>query len=105
MIAQLDLMLTRMVVVKIHLNSVLDELLWDTLSATQWKQLESIVELLQPFAHFTNVASSEQFTSVGMICPLFKELSLHLEEIHRLHTLKYHSKLKNHYSLLTFFHR
>ncbi len=72
------LMLTN---VKIHLNNVLDELLWDSLSATQWKQLESILELLQPFAHFTNVASSEQLTSVGMIFPLLKELSLHLNEV------------------------
>ena len=75
------LMLTRMVSVKVHLNNVLDELLWDGLSATQWKQLESILELLQPFAHFTNVASSEQLTSVGMIFPLLQELSLHLGEV------------------------
>jgi hypothetical protein len=75
------LMLERLVEVKIHLNSVLDELEWDTLSSAQWKQIECILELLQPFAHYTNITSSEQTTSICMVLPLIKELSLHLEEV------------------------
>lgn len=61
------LMLSRMIEVKAHLSSVLDELLWDNLSASQWKQLENIMKLLQPFAHYTNVTSSEEMTSIGMV--------------------------------------
>ena len=75
------LMLDRLLDVKVHLQAVLDELLWDGLSATQWKKLETIKELLQPFAHNTNIASTEQSTSIGMIYPLIKELSLPFEEI------------------------
>lgn len=75
------LMLERMVDVKAHLNNVLDELEWDNLSSAQWKQIESVLALLQPFAHYTNVTSSEETTSICMVLPLLKELSLHLEEV------------------------
>ena len=73
-------MLNQLLDVKVHLQAVLDEL-WDGLSATQWKNLETIKELLQPFAHNTNIASTKQSTFIGMIYPLIKELSLHLKEV------------------------
>ena len=47
-------MISRLLDVKQHLTTVLDELTWDNLTATQWKHLEAIRELLQPFAHQTN---------------------------------------------------
>ena len=75
------LMLERLLDVKVHLVAVLDELVWDSLTATQWKNLEVIQELLQPFAHHTNIASTEHSTSIGMVCPLIKELTIHLEEV------------------------
>ena len=65
----------------VHLQAVLDELLWDGLPATQWKNLETIKELLQSFARNKKIASTEQSTSIGMIYPLIKELSLHFKEI------------------------
>ena len=46
------LTISRLLDVKRHLTAVLDELTWDSLTATQWKHLEAIQELLQPL-HIT----------------------------------------------------
>ena len=68
-----------------NLTTVLDELTWDNLTATQWKHLETIRELLKPFAHQTNITSAENSTTIAMVIPVLKELSLHLEEMSKLH--------------------
>jgi len=75
------LMITQLLNVKDHLNTVLEELGWDGFTASQWKQLWAIKDLLQPFAHQTNVASSEDSTSICMVVPILKELNLHLNEV------------------------
>jgi len=75
------LMISRLLGVKDHINAVLEELGWDGLTTSQWKQLRAIEELLEPFAHQTNVASSEDSTSICMIIPILKELDLHLKEV------------------------
>lgn len=75
------LLLSRLLEVKEHLEIVLEELEWDCLTALQWRQLKLLLDLLQPFAHQTNVASSEKTTSIAMTVPILKELSLHLEEV------------------------
>ena len=75
------LMLSRLVCVKSQVKIVMEELGWNGLSVSQWKQIQIIVELLQPFAHATNVASSEDNTSIGMVIPILKELELHLKEV------------------------
>ena len=54
------LMMCRLLKVKNHLVSVLEELAWDNLPNSHWKQLESIVELLKPFAHYTTLCSAQQ---------------------------------------------
>ena len=42
-------MVNRMLEVKNHLKVVLEEQGWDDLAASEWKLLQSIVNLLQPF--------------------------------------------------------
>ena len=53
-----------MLEVKEHLTTVLEELEWENLNVAQWKHLSSIETLLKPFAHQTNVTSSEKSTGV-----------------------------------------
>ena len=75
------LMISRLISVKDHISAVLEELGWNGLTASQWKQLCAIKDLLQPFAHQTNVTSSEESTSICMVIPTLKELDLHLKEV------------------------
>ena len=74
------LMIQRLLDVKPHLNEVLEELTWDSLTTTQWKHLDTIQDLLQPFAHHTNITSAEHSTTIAMVVPVLKELNLHLQE-------------------------
>ncbi len=48
------LVVERLLLVKAHLSSVLEELEWDNLATSEWKCLEIIKRLLQPFAQFTS---------------------------------------------------
>ena len=66
------LMISRLLDVKNHLTAVLDELTWDSLTATQWKHLESIQQLLKPFAHHTNITGAENSTTIAMVIPVLK---------------------------------
>lgn len=75
------LMISRLISVKDHINAVLEELGWGVLTASQWKQLHAIEDLLQPFAHQTNITSSEDSTSICMVIPTLKELDLHLKKV------------------------
>ena len=54
----LFLVVCRMLEVKVHFT-VLEELEWESLNMAQWKLLSSIETLLKPFAHQTNVTSSD----------------------------------------------
>jgi hypothetical protein len=74
-------MLTRLIELKAHVSSVVDELMWESLSQAQWKQVESVCSLLQPFVHHTNITSGEMSTTIAMVIPVLKELKLHLEEV------------------------
>ena len=65
-------MIARLSNVKNHLTTVFDELAWDNLTATQWKHLEFIQQLLQPFAHHTNITSAENSTTIAMVIPVLK---------------------------------
>ena len=58
-----------MLEVKEHLTTVLEELEWEGLNVAEWKHLSSIETLLKPFAHQTNVTSSEKSTSIAMVVP------------------------------------
>lgn len=70
----------RMLEVREHLTTVLEELEWESLNEPQWKNLSSKETLLKLFAHHTNVTSSETTTSIAMVVPVLKELELHLKK-------------------------
>ncbi len=75
------LLISRLISVSNHVTTVLDELGWEGLAPSQWKQLRAVLALLQPFAQQTNVTSSEYSTSIAMVIPSLKELDLHLKEV------------------------
>ena len=50
-----------MLEVEEHLTTVLEEFEWENLNVAQWKHLSSIETLIEPFAHQTNVTSSEEY--------------------------------------------
>lgn len=71
------LMIEHLVLLKDHVNTVLDK----QVTISQWKQLQAIPWLLQPFGHNTNVATSEDSTTICMVIPILKELDFHLKEV------------------------
>ena len=81
-------MISRLLDVKHHLTAMLDELTWDSLTATQWTPLEAIQELIEPFAHHTKITGVENSTTIVTIFPFLKELNLHLEVVCILYTVQ-----------------
>ena len=70
-------MLERLLNVKEPLIAVLNELEWDNLAISEWKAIDSICRLPQPFA---TLSSGEEYTTVSGVLPIIMELNLHLEE-------------------------
>lgn len=75
------LMVNRMLQVKDHLKVVLEERGWDDLAASEWRMLQRIVNLLQPFAKFTTLLSGDEFTTLSCVVPAIMDLNIHLEEV------------------------
>ena len=75
------LMVNRMLQVKDHLKVVLEEQGWDDLAASEWRMLQGIVNLLQPFAKFTTLLSGDEFTTLSCVVPAIMDLNIHLEEV------------------------
>ena len=48
---------------------------------SEWKTLENYKALLDPFARYTQLASSESCTSISSIIPIVMELGMHLKEM------------------------
>ena len=74
-------MLNRMLEVRSHLKVVLEEQGWDDLAASEWRMLQNIVTLLQPFAKFTSLLSGDEFTTLSCVVPAIMDLNIHLEEV------------------------
>ena len=70
-----------MIDVKPHLVEVLEEQEWDSLSSSEWKKLQAIEKILEPFHHHTNITSAEDSNTIAMVIPILKELELHLREM------------------------
>lgn len=70
-----------MIDVKPHLVEVLEEQEWESLSSSEWKRLQAIEKILEPFHHHTNITSAEDSTTIAMVIPVLKELELHLREM------------------------
>ena len=74
------LLLERLLQVKGPLTTVLNELEWDNLATSEWKAIETICQLLKPFAQYMTFASGEEYTTISGVLPIIMELNLHLEE-------------------------
>lgn len=75
------LLIERLLDVKPYLAEVLTDLEWDNLQNSDYKALENICNLLEPFAKYTQLASAEEISTVSMIIPIIMELNMHLDEI------------------------
>ena len=73
------LMISRMVDVRNELSQVLEELNWDNLPNRDWKVLESMMCLLEPFAQYTSLTSGDEYTTFSTVVPVLMELDYHLE--------------------------
>ena len=76
------LMVSCLVEVRPHLSYILEELVWDGLQASEWKLLESIRNLLEPFAEHTAFCSGEEYTTIANVLLALMDLSFHLEEVY-----------------------
>lgn len=61
------------------LTEVLEELEWDNLANSEWKLLESMCELLHPFAQYTSLISGKEYTTLSAVVSAIMEIELHLE--------------------------
>ena len=57
------------------LTAILNELEWDNLATSEWKAIDSICRLLQPFAQYTALVSGEEY----LLCLVCSPLYFHLE--------------------------
>lgn len=62
-----------------YVNEVCEELGWDGLSNSDWAMLKSIVDLLAPFALYTQLVSGSKYITFSAAIPTIEELKLHLE--------------------------
>jgi hypothetical protein len=62
-----------------YVNEVCEELGWDGLSSSDWAMLKSIVDLLAPFALYTQLVSGNKYVTFSAAIPTIEELKLHLE--------------------------
>lgn len=75
------LLIERLIQLKPHLTDILAELEWDNLQNSEYKALENIRDLLEPFARYTQLASAEDVSTISMVIPIIMELRLHLDEM------------------------
>ena len=81
------LLIERLLSVKDELSQVLVELGWDGLQNSEWKTLEQIHFLLEPFAKYTSLTSGEEFTTISTVIPVLMELDCHLEAVRPLYVI------------------
>ena len=72
---------TRMLEVRVALTQVLEELELGNLATSEWKLLESMRDLLQPFARYTTLLGGEEYTTLSVVVPAIMEIELHLREM------------------------
>lgn len=74
------LLISRILKVRKALTDALQEMEWDNLATSEWRFLESILDLLHPLAQYTFLISGE-YTTLFSVVPALMELDLHLAEI------------------------
>lgn len=63
------------------MSAVCAEFSWDCLQNSEWKTLEHYKQLLDPFAHYTNLQTAEEMTTISTANPALMELTMHLKEM------------------------
>jgi hypothetical protein len=79
------LLLKRLLELRDSVTIVCEELDMDGLLNTEWAALKKIVNLLEPFASYTQLVSAEKTVTFSAIVPCIEELRLHLEKVTNFH--------------------
>ena len=77
------LLLQRLLEIKDGVCQVVEELEWNGLQTSECKKIESIVDLLEPFAEYTQLCCGESYTTLSAVIPIILELNYHLKETQR----------------------
>ena len=80
-------MISRMLEVRPHLATVMQELQWDNLPHSEWKIMENLYELLRPFARYTALTSAEETTTISMVVPVVMELNYNVDAVRNFTTV------------------
>ena len=90
-------MISQLLEVKSSVIFLCNKLGWnsESLSNSQWKQIEITERLLEPFAQYTTLTSGEEKT-ISLVIPILLELEMHLqEEVCSITTINVHNKTNN----------
>lgn len=79
-VALVFLTIRRLLGLRQAVTSVCTDLEWDGLLNSKWTTLEHVSRLLEPFACYTQLATTSSPTFSAVI-PTIKELRLHLQEV------------------------
>ncbi|KAI9556011.1 hypothetical protein GHT06_018572 [Daphnia sinensis] len=66
------------------INDVCEQMGWDGLSNLDWILLKHIIDLLQPFASYTQLVSADKNVTFSSAVPCIEELKLHLEQFAKI---------------------
>ena len=53
----------------------------DNLRLSDWKTLQSIHQLLKPFAEYTALIGGENYTTISTVIPVIMEINMHIQEM------------------------
>ena len=57
-----------------------DDLASNSLASSEWRMLQSIVNLLQPFAKLSSFLKGADYTTLSCVVTAIVDLNIHLEE-------------------------
>ena len=77
-------MTSRLLEVRSYVTDVLQQMEWDNMPNSEWKTLESLRDLLEPFAQYTDLTSAKEFTTLSMVISVLMELQFHLDQVSTL---------------------
>lgn len=63
------------------MTEVLAEVECNNLQNSDYKSLENVQDLLEPFAKYTQLASAEDMSTISMVIPIILESNLHLDDM------------------------
>ena len=77
------LLLKRLLNTKEGVCKIVEDLEWNGLQTSDWKRIETVVELLEPFAEYTTLCCGDSYTTLSAVVPIIMELNCHLQEIQK----------------------